>query len=306
MIDVCLLGTGGMMPLPYRYLTAMMARYNGKSILIDCGEGTQIAMKQKGWSPKPIDVICFTHFHADHISGLPGMLLTMGNAERTEPLLIIGPKGLEKVVGALRMIAPELPFELRFHELSQPFEQIDMGDYRIEAFRVNHNVICYGYNLIVERAGRFQVERAKALGLPVQLWNPLQKGNVVEFEGKTYTPDMVLGPARKGLKVTYCTDTRPVPTIVEHAKKADLFICEGMYGEPEMVSKAKENRHMMFTEAAQLAKEAEASELWLTHYSPSLIRPDDFMEPVRKIFPAAKPGKDRKSAYLTFEKKENE
>ena len=163
MIDVCLLGTGGMMPLPYRYLTAMMARYNGKSILIDCGEGTQIAMKQKGWSPKPIDVICFTHFHADHISGLPGMLLTMGNAERTEPLLIIGPKGLEKVVGALRMIAPELPFELRFHELSQPFEQIDMGDYRIEAFRVNHNVICYGYNLIVERAGRFQVEKAKAL-----------------------------------------------------------------------------------------------------------------------------------------------
>ena len=108
MIDVCLLGTGGMMPLPYRYLTAMMARYNGKSILIDCGEGTQIAMKQKGWSPKPIDVICFTHFHADHISGLPGMLLTMGNAERTEPLLIIGPKGLEKVVGALRMIAPRL------------------------------------------------------------------------------------------------------------------------------------------------------------------------------------------------------
>ena len=131
MIDVCLLGTCGMMPLPYRYLTAMMARYNGKSILIDCGEGTQIAMKQKGWSPKPIDVICFTHFHADHISGLPGMLLTMGNAERTEPLLIIGPKGLEKVVGALRMIAPELPCELRFHELSHPFEQIHMGDYRI-------------------------------------------------------------------------------------------------------------------------------------------------------------------------------
>ena len=159
------------------------------------------------------------------------MLLTMGNAERTEPLLIIGPKGLEKVVGALRMIAPELPFELRFHELSQPFEQIDMGDYRIEAFRVNHNVICYGYNLIVERAGRFQVEKAKALGLPVQLWNPLQKGNVVEFEGKTYTPDMVMGSPRKGIKVTYCTDTRPTRSIEENAAYADLFICEGMYGE---------------------------------------------------------------------------
>lgn len=301
MIDVCLLGTGGMMPLPYRYLTAMMARYNGKSILIDCGEGTQIAMKQKGWSPKPIDVICFTHFHADHISGLPGMLLTMGNAERTEPLLIIGPKGLEKVVGALRMIAPELPFELRFHELSQPFEQIDMGDYRIEAFRVNHNVICYGYNLIVERAGRFQVEKAKALGLPVQLWNPLQKGNVVEFEGKTYTPDMVMGSPRKGIKVTYCTDTRPTRSIEENAAHADLFICEGMYGEPDKQQKAREHKHMTFYEAANLAKAAEVSQMWLTHYSPSLPWPDQYLPQVTRIFPNAITAKDGQTIELDFE-----
>ena len=301
MIDVCLLGTGGMMPLPYRYLTAMMARYNGKSILIDCGEGTQIAMKQKGWSPKPIDVICFTHFHADHISGLPGMLLTMGNAERTEPLLIIGPKGLEKVVGALRMIAPELPFELRFHELSQPFEQIDMGDYRIEAFRVNHNVICNGYNLIVERAGRFQVEKAKALGLPVQLWNPLQKGNVVEFEGKTYTPDMVMGSPRKGIKVTYCTDTRPTRSIEENAAHADLFICEGMYGEPDKQQKAREHKHMTFYEAANLAKAAEVSQMWLTHYSPSLPWPDQYLPQVTKIFPNAITAKDGQTIELDFE-----
>lgn len=301
MIDVCLLGTGGMMPLPYRYLTAMMARYNGKSILIDCGEGTQIAMKQKGWSPKPIDVICFTHFHADHISGLPGMLLTMGNAERTEPLLIIGPKGLEKVVGALRMIAPELPFELRFHELSQPFEQIDMGDYRIEAFRVNHNVICYGYNLIVERAGRFQVEKAKALGLPLQLWNPLQKGNVVEFEGKTYTPDMVMGSPRKGIKVTYCTDTRPTRSIEENAAHADLFICEGMYGEPDKQQKAREHKHMTFYEAANLAKAAEVSQMWLTHYSPSLPWPDQYLPQVTKIFPNAITAKDGQTIELDFE-----
>ena len=301
MIDVCLLGTGGMMPLPYRYLTAMMARYNGKSILIDCGEGTQIAMKQKGWSPKPIDVICFTHFHADHISGLPGMLLTMGNAERTEPLLIIGPKGLEKVVGALRMIAPELPFELRFHELSQPFEQIDMGDYRIEAFRVNHNVICYGYNLIVERAGKFQVEKAKALGLPVQLWNPLQKGNVVEFEGKTYTPDMVMGSPRKGIKVTYCTDSRPTRSIEENAAHADLFICEGMYGEPDKQQKAREHKHMTFYEAANLAKAAEVSQMWLTHYSPSLPWPDQYLPQVTKIFPNAITAKDGQTIELDFE-----
>lgn len=301
MIDICLLGTGGMMPLPYRYLTSMMARYNGKSILIDCGEGTQIAMKEKGWSPKPIDVICFTHYHADHISGLPGMLLTMGNAERTEPLLMIGPKGLERVVGALRVIAPELPFEIKFRELSEPFEQIDMGDYKIEAFRVNHNVICYGYNLIVERAGKFQVDKAKELGLPVQCWNPLQKGNMVEFEGKTYTPDMVMGAQRKGLKVTYCTDTRPTKSIEEHAAGADLFICEGMYGEEDKQQKAREHKHMTFYEAAQIAKTAEVKQMWLTHYSPSLPWPDQYLSQVRKIFEASLTAKDGQTIELDFE-----
>lgn len=301
MIDVCLLGTGGMMPLPYRYLTSMMARYNGKSILIDCGEGTQIAMKEKGWSPKPIDVICFTHYHADHISGLPGMLLTMGNAERTEPLLMIGPKGLERVVGALRVIAPELPFEIRFHELTDPFEQIDMGDYKLEAFRVNHNVICYGYNLIVERAGRFQVDKAKQLGLPVQCWNPLQKGNTVEFEGKTYTPDMVMGAPRKGLKVTYCTDTRPTKSIEEHAVGADLFICEGMYGEEDKQQKAREHKHMTFYEAAQIAKNAKVKQMWLTHYSPSLPWPDQYLSQVRKIFESSLTAKDGQTLELDFE-----
>ncbi len=301
MIDICLLGTGGMMPLPYRYLTSMMARYNGKSILIDCGEGTQIAMKEKGWSPKPIDVICFTHYHADHISGLPGMLLTMGNAERTEPLLMIGPKGLERVVGALRVIAPELPFEIKFRELSEPFEQIDMGDYKIEAFRVNHNVICYGYNLIVERAGKFQVDKAKELGLPVQCWNPLQKGNTVEFEGKTYTPDMVMGAPRKGLKVTYCTDTRPTKSIEEHAAGADLFICEGMYGEEDKQQKAREHKHMTFYEAAQIAKTAEVKQMWLTHYSPSLPWPDQYLSQVRKIFEASLTAKDGQTIELDFE-----
>lgn len=111
------------MPLPYRWLTSMMARCSGSNLLIDCGEGTQVALKEKGWSPKPIDIICFTHYHADHISGLPGLLLTMGNAERVEPLTLIGPKGLERVVGALRTIAPELPFELRFVELTENRER---------------------------------------------------------------------------------------------------------------------------------------------------------------------------------------
>lgn len=301
MLDVCLLGTGGMMPLPYRWLTSLMARYNGKSILIDCGEGTQVAMKEKGWSPKPIDIICFTHYHADHISGLPGMLLTMGNAERTEPLLLIGPKGLARVVNALRVIAPELPFAIEYQEITENEQSFSFDGFRIEAFRVNHNVLCYGYNIVVERAGRFQLEKAQEQGIPKMYWSKLQKGEIIETPEMTYTPDMVLGAPRKGIKLTYCTDTRPTESIVKNAAEADLFICEGMYGEPDKKEKAREHKHMTFLEAADMAKRAGVSEMWLTHFSPSLVRPDDFIDGVRKIFPNAQVGKDGKSVDLLFE-----
>lgn len=214
-------------------------------------------MKEKGWSPKPIDVICFTHFHADHISGLPGMLLTMGNAERTEPLTVIGPKGLTRTVNALRVIAPELPFEIRCIEFEENEQTLCFDGLRIEAFRVNHNVVCYGYSLSIDRAGKFQLDKAEALGIERRYWNKLQKGETLELDGKIYTPDMVMGEARKGLKVTYCTDTRPTEGIVKHAAGSDLFICEGMYGEPEKKDKAKEHKHMTFLEAADMAKRAQ-------------------------------------------------
>lgn len=301
MLDICLLGTGGMMPLPYRWLTSMMARYNGQSILIDCGEGTQIAMKEKGWSPKPIDVICFTHFHADHISGLPGMLLTMGNAERTEPLLLVGPKGLAKVVSSLRVIAPELPFEIDCLELNEAEHTIHFDGFRIEAFRVNHNVICYGYSIVIDRVGKFQVDKAVGLGIEKKYWSRLQRGEIIETEKMTLVPEMVLGPARKGIKVTYCTDSRPTEGIVKNAADADLFICEGMYGEPDKKAKAKENKHMTFYEAAEMAKRAGVKKMWLTHYSPSLNRPEEYLQAVRKIFPETETCKDGKTIELVFD-----
>ena len=288
------------MPLPYRWLTSLMVRYNGSSLLIDCGEGTQIAIKEKGWSFKPIDVICFTHYHGDHISGLPGLLLTVGNADRTEPLTLIGPKGLERVVNALRVIAPELPFPIKCIEIREPEETFEMNGYRLKAFRVNHNVLCYGYTMEVDRAGKFDVERAKEAEIPQKYWGILQKGEMVEYEDRVLTPDMVLGPARKGLKITYCTDTRPTDSIKNNAEGSDLFICEGMYGEKDKQKKAREYKHMTFYEAAELARDAKVRELWLTHYSPSLTKPEEYMDDVREIFPAAVAAKDRRSVELVF------
>lgn len=304
MLDVCLLGTSGMMPLPGRWLTALMTRLEGSSLLIDCGEGTQVAIKQKGWSVHSIDTICFTHFHGDHISGLPGLLLSMGNAERTKPVTMIGPKGLEKVVNALRIIAPGLPYEIQFIELTEKEQDIEVNGYHIRAFRVNHNVVCYGYTLTVPRAGRFFPEMAKENNVPMKAWSTLQKGSSVTIDGMTYTPEMVLGPERKGIKLTYCTDTRPVDAIVQNAKQADLFICEGMYGEKDKQEKAVSYKHMTFYEAAELAKAAEVQKMWLTHYSPSLIRPEDYMRDVKKIFPNARAGKDGKTMVLEFDKNE--
>lgn len=301
MLDVCLLGTAGMMPLPYRYLTSLMTRYNGSSLMIDCGEGTQIAVKKAGWSFHPIDVICFTHYHADHISGLPGLLLTMGNAERTEPLTLIGPKGLKRVVSTLRVIAPELPFEVCCTEITEPEQVFRLHGYKITAFMVKHNVICYGYTIEIERQGRFDAQKALGYGIPKNYWSILQKGSSIEYEGTVYEPSLVMGPPRKGIKLAYCTDTRPAELLVKNARGSDLLICEGMYAEEEKLAKARQYKHMTFYEAAQVARQSQAKELWLTHFSPSLVRAEDYMPKVREIFPNASLGKDGRMIEMNFE-----
>ncbi len=305
MLDVTLSGSGGTIPLKNRWLTSCFMRFNGKCMIIDCGEGTQIAMKEASLPFKPIGVICVSHYHADHLGGLPGMLLSMGGEGRTAPVTIIGPAHIEKYVRALLTIAPELPFEVVCRPITERCETVVIDGFHITAFRTNHTLPCYGFSVSIPRVGKFDPERAAANGVPLAVWSALQKNGTAELDGIRYTSDQVLGPARRGMKVTYCTDTRPVPVIAEMAEGSDLFICEGMYGDEEKHSKALETKHMTFSEAAQLARAAAPRRFWLTHYSPSLPNPEDYLDEARAIYPDTELGYDGKSVTLNFDEDEN-
>ena len=300
MLDVCLLGTGGTVPLPERWLTSLLVRWEGKELLIDCGEGTQIAMHAHGFSCRHINTILLTHFHADHTAGLPGLLLSMAKADRTEPITIIGPKGLPEILKGVYLVARYIPFEIHYMELEENEQKFDVDDLHIRAFSLRHSVPCYGYELNLERRPKFDVEKARENYVPLQAWNMLQKGSNVELNGVTYTPEMVMGTARRGIKVVYATDTRPVSAIGEHAKGADLLIAEGMYGDPEKLENAKQNKHMMMREAAEIAKEADVRELWFTHYSPSMYEPLIYEAEMVKVFEHAVVARDGQREDISF------
>jgi ribonuclease Z len=291
-----------MMPLADRFLTGLLLRLEGRMMLIDCGEGMQVTMRQLGWGFKNIDVICFTHYHADHISGLPGLLLTLGNSERTEPLTLVGPKGLKEVFNGLRTICPELPYQVKIFEFENTgINEFKIGVFNIKTLKVDHKVSCAAYSLDVKRIGKFNVEKAKALGIPVKLWSVIQKQGKAEFDGKVYTADMVLGEERKGIKISYCTDTRPVKALPDFVRGSELFVCEGMYGEDDKLEKAKGYKHMIFSEAAKIAKAGEVKEMWLTHFSPSMPFPNEFINNALSIFPHTIAGKDRMNKTFDFE-----
>ena len=323
MLDVCLLGTGGMMPLPGRWLTSLLFRYNGRMYLVDCGEGTQIPLKQAGWGFKAIEAVFFTHYHADHIAGLPGLLLTIGNSGKDTPLDIIGPPGLMWVVKSLLAICPALPYDIRAVELAgksgdppagwengeqpPPAELAPLSD--IELFdnlsfqyaKCDHNTTCLAYSFHIRRQGVFNAERAKELGVPLQAWKKLQTGESVELPGgRLIEPGMVLGSARRGIKLSYCTDSRPAPALRELFDQSDLLICEGMYGEDSELENARGKKHMIFSEAAGLAREANVGELWLTHYSPSLQNPSQHIGAARRIFENSYPGRDLLTKTFKF------
>lgn len=301
MLDICLLGTGGMLPLPHRHLTAVILRVEGRGVLIDCGEATQVALHRSSFSPAHIDDVLFTHYHGDHVSGLPGLLLTMANSQRREPVHLWGGRGLERIVRGLTVICGHLPFELVLHEL--PFGEgasFTTGPLEWQTCPVKHRVPCLAYRADLPRQGRFDPGAAKALGVPLPLWRKLQAGETVEVGQSEILPEAVMGPPRKGIRFAYATDCRPSPALVELVQGADLFIAEGLYGDDAKRRDAAAKGHMVYSEAATIARDAQVQALWLTHYSPAMIDPGEHLDRARAIFPNTHCGKDLKMVSLNY------
>lgn len=274
------------MPTAQRAPAAFLLRRGGEKLLFDCAEGTQRQLQRSAVGLPDIEEIFLTHLHADHFLGLPGMLKTFALRGREAPgLTVYGPKGLKDLFGKLRPFLGRLPYALTLVEL-EPGESLARGEYRIDAFAVDHGVSAVGYALLEhERPGRFDVDAADALGVPPgRERGILQGGEPVTLpDGRVITPDAVLGPPRPGRKVVLTGDTAPSPGVVQAAHNADLLVHEATFAAEEK-ERARETLHATASEAAEVARLAEVRLLALTHVSTRYFGPELARE-AREIFP---------------------
>ena len=303
MIDLTLLGCGGNVPMPNRFLSSLFINYKGRKMLIDCGEGTQVAMKKYNCGFKTIDLILITHLHGDHIIGLIGLLQTMGNSGKTDDLTIVGPVGITDAMNAIKVLVEYLPY--RVYVIENPKEKFSLEhdilkDIEISTIDLDHSTECIGYSLYFKRKAKFDREKALSNEVPQILWKKLQEQDSIIYDDKTYYSSMVLGDERRGIKLSFITDTRPTFEIPQFIYGSDLFICEGMYGDDLDISKAVKNKHMTFREAASLANAGNVDKLLLTHFSPSIEEPKDFAHNATNLFKDTTIGEDGLTLSLSY------
>jgi len=308
MINITLIGTAALFPLPNRALTAVQLSVNGHSILFDAGEGTQSAAQKAEISLLKTDLIALTHYHGDHIFGMPGLLQTMCSMGRTEPLYITGPEGLEEALDPLLKLVGWTSYEIVL--IKMPEEALSLSSLvngwpegaTLSAFKTEHRVSSQGYAFTLKRAPRFMPKKAKELGVPTNMWGLLQKGQSVQVGETVVLPKQVMGEERKGLKFVYSGDTAACDTLLSEAKDADLMILEATYGENEQAQLAIDHGHMNFQQAAEVAKKANAKELWLAHYSQMIEKPEMYLANAKEVFENTVCGKDGMKTTLQFEK----
>jgi len=301
-LEAFILGCGGMMPLPNRHLTSVLLRREGELFLFDCGEGTQVSLRRLNLRWKKISVIFVSHTHADHVTGIPGLLMLSSQVDRDDPLYIIGPpKITEYIEASRRVLDMYINYEIVIREITEPGVVYEGDGYHVRAFPLRHTKPCYGYTLEEQaRPGEFHPEKADALGVKRgPLWAALQSGRAVKAEdGSEVRPEQVLGTARTGRKFSFVTDSLAFPEIAGEVAGSDFFVCEGMF-ERALEETAKEKKHMTAEQAARIALVAKVKKLALIHYSPryteyelkqvikeaEAIFPDTVLSRDRMVFP---------------------
>ena len=295
------------MPLPGRHLTSVLLRREGDLFLFDCGEGTQVSLRRLNLKWKKISVIFVSHTHADHVTGLPGILMLSSQVDRDEPLYIIGPPKIRSVVASFRNVLDMyINYEIVVQEFTDPGVVFRQEGYTVQAFPLKHSKVCFGYSLVEDpRPGVFFPDRARDLGVPEgPLWAKLQGGESVDLQDGTQVhPGAVLGEARSGRKFSYVTDTSYQDTIAPEVKGSDLLICEGMFTD-ELIESAKEKKHLTAKQAATIARDAGGvKQLGLIHYSPRYTEHDlkRLVAEARSIFPNSYLTRDRQITAIPYQ-----
>ena len=304
-LEAFVLGCGGMMPLPYRHLTSVLLRREGDLFLFDGGEGTQVSLRRLNLKWKKFNAIFVSHTHADHVTGLPGILMLSSQVDRTEPLYIIGPPKIAEYIETSRKVLDMyINYPIVVKEITEPGVVYSGEDFYVRAFPLKHTKTCVGYTLEeLERPGEFNPEKAKELGVPCgPLWSKLQHGeSVMTDDGKLVRPEEVMGKNRSGRKVSYVTDTMYLPSIADEVRGSDLLFCEGMFTE-EYADQAAEKKHMTAKQAARIAKDANVGKMALIHYSPrySDYELNGILSEAKEIFPETVLSRDRMSFDIPY------